>query len=258
MYRFVSLALYAFKCDSRLIAPTRKIMISRSWMSPNLRELKWLAFSVTTGSMYRSLMNIGSKLDLIKLMPCFALLNSKTGNVIQKRSNCSCRSISWFSCKWRMWVEAKLSWQFSSCHTTSASVTCPRRQCRWLGCSIILFSLFLKAVSLSRNKVLFCTLLWETTVSRVAKRDAATCWGSALNREIGCSTRFGDMEAEMENGFPNCFVFWSSPLAHNIIQNQLQLNSWKDPARLCNQFQKSSACQKECLVFHDRSLDKRV
>ena len=52
--------LYAFKIQSRAVAPPRKFNITNSRMSPNFNEMNWFAFFKTVGSMSHLLTRMGS------------------------------------------------------------------------------------------------------------------------------------------------------------------------------------------------------
>ena len=74
--------MYAFKEESRIVAPPRKFIMSNICMSPILSEINWFAFLITVGSLLRSLTKAGNKYGFISLRSIIALLKPKTGKTM--------------------------------------------------------------------------------------------------------------------------------------------------------------------------------
>ena len=116
--------------------------------------------------------------------------------------------------------------------------------------------------SILENKVLFCTLLWQTRFLRAAIQDVIRWWRSALRKKIERSTRFDEIETKMGECKLQYTVLywcpWRSLFARECNQSQINLNFWKMSAHSNIYFKKSPACQKAFSTNDKRSLHERL
>ena len=121
--------LHEFFCapknKSSVFAPPRLFMVSKNWMSPDSKEIYWLAFIFNHSFNILSTDKHWKQKDLIKLMLCFAVLKQRQALRYSNVPFFSCRSANWLFCIWRNWVEAQLSSLSRWKRTPSASMTCP-------------------------------------------------------------------------------------------------------------------------------------
>ena len=115
-------------------------------------------------------------------------------------------------------------------------------------------------VSILENKVLFCTLLWQTRFLRAATQDVMRWWRSALRKKIERSTRFDEIETKMGECKLQYTVLywcpWRSLFARECNQSQINLNFWKMSAHSNIYFKKSPACWKAFPIIDNCSLDE--
>ena len=104
-------------------------------------------------------------------------------------------------------------------------------------------------VSISRNKFFIFVLLWQAKFLRAPIKDATRWWGSELQREIGSSARFEEMDTEIGTCFPIQVVVFVS----------LKVSSWTpiDSKSSIAKFLKSF-CSLVYLILKESILSKRV
>ena len=120
----------------------------------------------------------GWHIRFIKLRSYFAPLKPDNGNALQCRFKCSCKSINWFFCNRRNWVEAQ---RLSS---ESARLTRFHLLWSWVKFSKMRPSLFSFFVWKSRNESFIWVLLCKAKPPRDPIKNATRWWGSKSQKMV--------------------------------------------------------------------------
>ena len=182
--------------------------------------MNWFAFLMTVGSMSRSLTRMGSKNDLIKLKPYFALLKRNTGKTLQKRSRVSWRSFNWFFCMCNFWVEAQVS--ISQSFWLMSNFAFFRLLWRWVSFSRMLPSLIFIVVLISKKKLFIFVLLWRANLSRAPIKEVTRWWRSELQKKLVLSLELRRWKPKWKFVLQSillCGCLWGCLLVRKLIQS---------------------------------------
>ena len=163
---------------------------------------------LTISSVSPSLRKKGSGYSLVKLISYKAVLNSKTGNLLQDPSKCHCKSMSWLLCNCRTCAEL-----FSE-ELSFASIP---TQIRWFRTSKIRARLSFIVVSFWTKFIFHWSLLRVSRVSRPTLRDDTKSRGLGLHRKFGSCLKFDGIVTKIGTSFPiHVFVSVSSQSSSSI------------------------------------------
>ena len=127
---------------------------AKRWLWTKLNDKNQVVFSLTIGSISRSLTRMGRKKDLIEMRSYLELLKTNTGNTLQYRFKNSCSLTDWFFWNYKNWVKAQCSL------SQSARWACSRRLWRCLSFSMMLINLIPIVELISWKKSFNWILLW--------------------------------------------------------------------------------------------------
>ena len=145
-------------------------------------------------------------------------------NTAQKSS----KSISWYFCLWRNWVDNTFFSAVSLKYSSSSPKSMNRSLwlCRWLNCSKTIESLVLIAVFTSIKIIFICALLCVSKPSRALIKKGTKCRRSELKRNMVSGIRFDETETDIGTRSPIHFVVsvssYVSSFKSRKIRNQKQ------------------------------------
>ena len=166
--------------------------------------------------------------DEIDIIIC--TLETKYRWHLQYPSKWSSRLIIWFFCNCKNWVEAQ-------CLLPKLSrLTCSRGLGRWVSFSKLLPSLTFTVVLMSRNKFFNFASFWEAKSLKAPIKKATSWWGSELQRKIGSSKMFEELDTEIGSCFHiqfHAFVSLNISFSTQIDSNSSVSELWRTFVHSC-------------------------